>query len=82
MPRLRGTAHPRAFECGFARRIRELIDQVTETMGMRAHEKHLEHADAGCDAHIAEPFKKATLLAAIRSTMRDADVEPIAPRAD
>jgi len=47
-------------------------------MGMRAHEKHLEHADA----HVAKPFKKATLLAAIRSTMRDADVEPIVPRAD
>jgi len=32
--------------------IRELIDQVTETMGMRAHEKHLELA-----AHVASDVR-------------------------
>ena len=37
--------------------------------------------DAGCDAHVAKPVKKATLLAAIRNVVRDADVDPGAPRA-
>jgi CheY-like chemotaxis protein/anti-sigma regulatory factor (Ser/Thr protein kinase) len=37
--------------------------------------------DAGCDAHVAKPVKKATLLAAIRSGMRDADMDPGTPRA-
>jgi CheY-like chemotaxis protein len=37
--------------------------------------------DAGCDAHVAKPVKKATLLAAIRNVVRDADLDPDAPRA-
>jgi CheY-like chemotaxis protein len=28
--------------------------------------------DAGCDAHIAKPVKKATLLAAVRKAVGDA----------
>jgi len=37
--------------------------------------------DAGCDAHVAKPVKKATLLAAIRNAVLDADLDPDAPRA-
>jgi two-component system, sensor histidine kinase and response regulator len=37
--------------------------------------------DAGCDAHVAKPVKKATLLAAIRSAVRDAEMDTDAPRA-
>jgi len=29
--------------------------------------------DAGCDAHIAKPVKRATLLAAVRKAMDDAE---------
>jgi PAS domain S-box-containing protein len=37
--------------------------------------------DAGCDAHVAKPVEKATLLAAIRNVVRDADLDPDAARA-
>ena len=36
--------------------------------------------DAGCDAHVAKPVKKATLLAAIRRAVRDTEIDPGAPR--
>jgi PAS domain S-box-containing protein len=36
--------------------------------------------DAGCDAHVAKPVKKATLLAAIRKAVRDTEIDPGGPR--
>jgi CheY-like chemotaxis protein len=36
---------------------------------------------AGCDALVAKPVKRDTLLAAIRGAMRDAEIAPGAPRA-
>jgi PAS domain S-box-containing protein len=36
--------------------------------------------DAGCDAHVAKPVKKATLLAAIRKAVRDTEIDLGAPR--
>jgi two-component system sensor histidine kinase/response regulator len=35
--------------------------------------------DAGCDAHVAKPVKKVTLLAAIHKAIRDADTYRAAP---
>jgi two-component system sensor histidine kinase/response regulator len=35
--------------------------------------------DAGCDAHVAKPVKKVTLLAAIRKAIRDAETHRAAP---
>jgi CheY-like chemotaxis protein len=31
--------------------------------------------DAGCDAHVAKPVKKSTLLAAVHKAVRDAEMD-------
>ena len=37
--------------------------------------------DAGCDAHVAKPVKKSTLLAAVQKAVRDAEMDCFCPDA-
>jgi CheY-like chemotaxis protein len=67
----------RAMEKETGRRRTPII-ALTGSVLADALKKALE---AGCDAHVAKPVKKATLLAAIRNAVRDAEIDPRAPRA-
>ena len=67
----------RAFERETGRRrvpIIALTASVLEEALAKAH-------DAGCDAHVAKPVKKSTLLAAVQKAVRDAEMDCFCPDA-